>query len=268
MLKRAITGAIFVLILVLAIILGELYFHVLFGLITLISLNEFYQLFPKKKLSPNTGFGLAIGIGLYIVGAWSLSYGYSSNVLMGIVLLSFPVLGFAELYRKHQSPFQNIAITMLGWIYIVIPMVLLHLLIWDYDAEGWTNYMPVLSLFILVWTSDTFAYLIGKNFGKHKMFERISPKKSWEGFFGGMFFAGLMGFVLSFLTDEPALFYIGSGVLVAILGTIGDLVESMLKRSLDIKDSGTILPGHGGILDRIDAILYVIPVMYFYYQVL
>ncbi|MFK8044195.1 MAG: phosphatidate cytidylyltransferase [Crocinitomicaceae bacterium] len=264
MLKRAITGGIFVAILVLAIVFGELYFHILFGLIATVSLHEFYNLFPSKRISPNTGFGLLIGVLLYIIGSWTISYSYSPKYFVSILLLCFPLLAFAELYRKHKAPFQNIGITILGWIYIVFPLILLHLLIWDYNAEGWTNYLPVLTLFILVWTSDTFAYLVGKNFGKHKLFPRISPNKSWEGFLGGLFFAAVVGYIIALITEQSFGLYIGLGVLIASVGTVGDLVESMLKRSLGIKDSGTILPGHGGMLDRIDAVLYVIPVVYLY----
>jgi len=267
MLKRAVTGGIFVAVLVLAIVLGEWYFHILFGLIAVVSLHEFYNLFPSKRLSPNSGFGLVIGLLLYVVGSWTLSYGYSTKYLISILILSFPLLAFAELYRKHSAPFQNIGITVLGWIYIILPLVLLHLLIWDYDAEGWTNYLPVLTLFILVWTSDTFAYLVGKNFGKHKLFPRISPNKSWEGFLGGLSFAVIMGYVIAIFTDQDFIVYIGLGALIASIGTVGDLVESMLKRSLGIKDSGTILPGHGGMLDRIDAVLYVIPIVYLYFMI-
>ena len=266
MLKRAITGGIFVAVLVLAIVYGELYFHALFGLIAVISLNEFYKLFPKKRLSPNIGFGIVIGLLLYIAGAWSLSYGDHSKYLIGLLILSFPLLAFGELFRKHKAPFQNIAVTIIGWVYIVLPLILLHLLMWDENMESWSNYLPVLTIFILVWTSDTFAYLVGRNFGRHKLFKRISPNKTWEGFAGGVIFAGIVGYIISVLTNGSVSFYVGLGLIIGCIGTIGDLVESMLKRSLDIKDSGNILPGHGGLLDRIDAVLYVIPVVYFYYE--
>ncbi len=266
MLKRAITGGVFVLVLVLAIVFGGLYFHVSFGIITMVSLHEFYKLFPKKRLSPNMGFGMAIGLLIYVLGSWSATFDNGLNYLIGILLLSFPLIAFAELYRKHKAPFQNIAVTMLGWIYIILPLLLLHDLMWDEDMEMWANYTPVLTIFILVWTSDTFAYLVGRNFGKHKLFVRISPNKSWEGFAGGLIFASLVGYCISIIIEGDTMFYIGLGILIACFGTIGDLVESMLKRSLGIKDSGTILPGHGGLLDRIDAVLYVIPIVYFYYQ--
>lgn len=267
MLQRAITGAIFVAVLVTAILLGGYYFHLLFAVITLVSLNEFYHLFPKKRLSPNISLGLVIGLLLYVVASWTLSYNIEIKYLLGGLVLTFPLLAFFELYRKHKSPFQNIGITILGWVYIVLPLVLLHELMWDENMETWTNYLPVLSIFILVWTSDTFAYLVGKNFGKHKLFVRISPNKSWEGFIGGLVFASIVGYIIAVLSDSSTLFYIGLGVMIASVGTVGDLVESMLKRSLGIKDSGTILPGHGGLLDRIDAVLYVIPVVYFYFLI-
>lgn len=268
MIQRAITGAIFVAVLVAAIVLGDLYFHILFGVIAIGSLYEFYKLFPKKRLSPNIGFGLVLGVILYVSGAWSISYNYGAQVLVILILLSFPLLAFAELYRKHKAPFQNVGITILGWIYIIFPLILLHQLMWDYNAEGWTNYMPVLTIFLLVWTSDTFAYLIGKNFGKHKLFERISPNKTWEGLLGGIVFTMIVAYIIAIVSEEPVSFYLGLAAIIACIGTIGDLVESMLKRSLGVKDSGTILPGHGGLLDRIDAVLYVIPVVYCYFELM
>ena len=265
MMKRAITGGFFVAILTTAIILGEWYFHILMAIIAVLTLSEYYKLFPQKQISPNAGFGLVIGFLLFELGVWSLSFAYASNYLLALLLLSFPLLAFSELYRKHKAPFQNIGITILGWIYIVLPLALLHQLMWDDNTEGWTNYLPVLTIFVLVWTNDTFAYLSGKNFGKRKLFERISPNKTWEGFAGGLVFTMFVAYVIAVVVDEPIGFYMGLAALIACIGTAGDLVESMLKRSVGVKDSGTILPGHGGLLDRIDGVLFVIPSVYMYY---
>ena len=149
-------------------------------------------------------------------------------------------------------------ITLIGIFYIVVPFLLINLMRINNDS-----YWPVLSIFILTWTSDTFAYLVGRKFGKHRLFERISPKKSWEGFFGGMIFSVIAGLTIAYFTGGDLFKYGIYGVVISTFGTLGDLVESMLKRSLKIKDSGTILPGHGGLLDRFDAVIFVIPIIYF-----
>ncbi len=127
-------------------------------------------------------------------------------------------------------------------------------------TEGF--FMPkVGAMFLLIWSNDTFAYLIGRMIGKTKLFERISPKKTWEGTLGGIFMTVLVGFLIGeFLpTNEPLWFWLGAAIIIAPCAILGDLYESMFKRSLKIKDSGSILPGHGGILDRFDAVFFSVP---------
>ncbi|MFD1552270.1 phosphatidate cytidylyltransferase [Putridiphycobacter roseus] len=266
MLQRAIWGGVFVAILLTGILLGDLYFHILFGVITIISLNEFYSLFKKQAVKPNYGPGIIFGTLFYFLGSWALAFEFWSIYLVALLILSFPLLALFELYRKKKRPFENIGVTVLGWFYISLPMILLNDLMWDGDLQSWSNFLPVLSLFILVWTSDTFAYLIGKSIGKHKLFERISPNKSWEGFFGGLLFAVIAGIIIAYAFEVSILKYAILGVVIATFGTLGDLIESMLKRSVNVKDSGNVIPGHGGILDRIDAVLFVIPLVYLLFQ--
>ena len=264
--QRAITGAIFVAVLVLCIVFGGFYFHILFGIIGVVGLNEFYGLFKKSQVKPNTSLGIVLGTLFYLFASWAFSYESWQPFYHGLILLGFPLLALAELSRKKKHPFENIGVTILGIVYVVLPLVLLNWMMWDNQVKDWSNYVPVLSIFILVWTSDTFAYLVGSKIGKHKLFERISPKKSWEGFFGGLIFACIVGGVIGYFNGGMYFQYMVLGIIIAIFGTIGDLIESMLKRSLNIKDSGNILPGHGGILDRIDAVLYVVPITYFYFM--
>jgi phosphatidate cytidylyltransferase len=170
-----------------------------------------------------------------------------------------------ELYTARNQPFQNIALNITGLFYCVLPFLLLCILGITYASEN--KYQPwlVLGYFFIVWSNDTFAYFIGRAFGKHKLFERISPHKTWEGFFGGVAASLLCGFVLScffdFISWED---WLVIGLIVALTGTLGDLTESMLKRSLHIKDSSSILPGHGGFLDRFDATLIAAPVVFTY----
>lgn len=255
--QRGITGLIFVIVLITAIILGDWYFTALFGLIAVLSLNEFYALFKNVQEKPNLSQGLFFGVLIYCFAAY---YAYNNEIpkyFLPLLLLTFPLVAFIELYRKQKVPFQNMGLTIIGIIYIITPFALINLLRINQDS-----FWPVLSIFILTWTSDTFAYLVGRKIGKRKLFERISPKKSWEGFFGGMFFSVLFGLTIAYFTDQNFIKYAIYGVSIATFGTLGDLVESMLKRSLNIKDSGTILPGHGGLLDRFDAVIFVIPIIY------
>lgn len=143
---------------------------------------------------------------------------------------------------------------------------------------GIKDYNPkiIIGLFILIWTNDTFAYLVGKSMGKHKLFERISPKKTIEGFLGGVVFAAIAGFLISKFYIRPNPEFSNTSILiwtiialiVSIFGTIGDLVESKFKRVAGVKDSGAIMPGHGGVLDRLDSVIFVAPIIYLFYQIL
>lgn len=266
--QRAITGTIFVLVLIGAIILGGWYMSGLFGLIAVLGLNEFYNLFQKTEIKPNKIIGLLLAASIFvlIITANYLAPYYFrllSGVSIAFVFSSLIVMGILELFRKNSSPFQNIAITLSGIFYVVFPFILINFLpevagIKTIEDKYWS----VLSIFILIWSNDTFAYLSGRLIGKHKLFERISPKKTWEGFIGGILFSVIAGLVLAYFLDWSYPKMIAYGLIVGIFGTAGDLVESMLKRSVDIKDSGNILPGHGGILDRFDAVLFVVPIIF------
>jgi len=202
--------------------------------------------------------GVIVGALIYLVSLYSINEQVLSVYLIGLLVILFPLVGFAELYRKKVTPFQNMGVTVIGLFYVVLPFVLINVMRLNTD-----NFWPVLSIFILTWCSDTFAYLVGRKIGKRKLFERISPNKSWEGFVGGLLFSVLAGLIIAYFTDDSFVKYVVYGIVISSFGTLGDLVESMLKRSLKIKDSGTILPGHGGLLDRFDAVIFVIPIIYF-----
>lgn len=260
---RGITGFFFVAIIVCAIIFGDWYFQVLFGLIAILSLNEFYGLFKSSDTSPNISQGLIIGTVFYVMGLYAIQQNSLNPYFIGLGVLFFPLVGFAELFRNKKTPFQNMGVTIIGILYIITPFLLLNMM-----RLNTKDFWIVLSIFILTWSSDTFAYLIGRQIGKHRLFERISPKKSWEGFIGGLLFSVIAGLLIAYFTESNLIKYAIYGVTIATFGTLGDLVESMLKRSLNIKDSGTILPGHGGLLDRFDAVIFVIPIIYFLETVL
>jgi len=181
------------------------------------------------------------------------------------MLLTFII----ELFRKNDTPFVNVAYTLLGVLYIVLPFAMLfHLGFYTNNSfSEHYSYQIILGIFILLWTNDTGAYLSGRFFGKHKLFERISPKKTWEGAIGGGILALIVAYVISiYFTNLTLTDWIITGALIVVFGDLGDLIESMLKRSFGIKDSGKLLPGHGGILDRFDALLLAVPFVYSYLQ--
>lgn len=186
----------------------------------------------------------------------------SFTEIIGYIYLIVPIiliflLSFIELYRKAKSPVLNISASLLSVFYLSVPFALGSLIFTiDTSFKG----IFLLGFFAIVWTNDTMAYVTGMLFGKHRLFERISPKKSWEGFIGGLLFSAAVGFAFGYYTGEKSpWFWIGYAVLISLTSTVGDLVESMFKRSAGIKDSGKILPGHGGVLDRFDGALMAFP---------
>ena len=157
--------------------------------------------------------------------------------------------------------------------YIILPFVFITKL--PFGEKGY-NPKIIISIFILIWTNDTFAYIVGKSMGKRKLFERVSPKKTIEGFIGGVLFAVVASYIISRYYFDPKEYYFKKSVaiwmtialIVGVFGTIGDLIESKFKRAAGVKDSGAIMPGHGGILDRLDSVIFVAPIIFLFYQIL
>ena len=177
-------------------------------------------------------------------------------------MLIVPTTFVCELWRKSQTPIANIATTFMGVIYVALPMAVLpfipQLLVGKWSA--WA----MLAFVSIIWANDVFAYLVGVTCGKHRLCERISPKKSWEGFFGGLVGAVGLAVLFGHLFGGNLLVWGGLGLVTALAGVAGDLVESMMKREVDVKDSGKIMPGHGGILDRFDALFIAVPFAFVY----
>ena len=163
---------------------------------------------------------------------------------------------------------QNIAITFLGIIYVSVPFSLMNFIVFQ-DVNVY-NPDLFLSLFIFIWVNDSGAYIAGTAFGKHRLFERISPKKSWEGFIGGLLSTVLAAYILSvtFVSEYSFAFMTIIAVIIVVTGTLGDLVESLFKRNLGVKDSGKVIPGHGGLLDRFDSIILAAPIVFFVFYLL
>ncbi|WP_026897416.1 phosphatidate cytidylyltransferase [Daejeonella oryzae] len=260
---RAITGFFFVAVMLASVLLGAYAFTLFFLILSVLSVEEFYKLVSTETVKPQKRWGSALAISIYL----PLSLYFFKDEPLIYVLICVPVIILiivAELYRKHLNPFHNIAYTLFGVIYAVLPFCFFYGLAFT-DGTYSGNYP--LGFLILLWASDTGAYLFGVNFGKHKLFERHSPKKTWEGFFGGMITSAAAALIFSFyFTELSPLNWIVISVIIVTGGTLGDLSESMLKRSLSAKDSGTMLPGHGGILDRFDGLLLAAPLVFVYLQ--
>jgi phosphatidate cytidylyltransferase len=172
------------------------------------------------------------------------------------------------LYKRSATPFQNIAYTYLGIIYLAIPFSLLILMI-NFGKGNFGVFTFPVFYFFMIWANDTFAYLVGSAIGKHRLFERISPKKSWEGAIGGLFFTFVLAFILSqFYSFLSVPQWLELAAIIVVFGNFGDLAESMFKRSIDCKDSGKFFPGHGGILDRFDSVLLSAPFVFIYLQII
>ena len=262
--QRTITGVFFVLLIVMAILAGHLYFSILFLFVNIFGLWEFYTLIEKKEVNANKFAGIATGTFLF-----------ASNALIALELLPREILYLNflfifliflyELYRKNEHPFTNIAFTFFGILYVAVPFSLLNYFPNPGFAGG--EYLPqiLLGFFILVWVNETMAYVVGISIGRNRLFKRISPKKSWEGAIGGGVFCFAAAYVLSLFFHQAELYdWLIIGGITVVFGTYGDLFESMLKRSINAKDSGSLLPGHGGILDRFDGVFMAAPFVFVY----
>jgi CDP-diglyceride synthetase len=263
--RRSITGIAFVLVLGGAILINPFTFFALIIVIVALGIAEFYRLIDGTGLKANKVLGMATGI-LFLVTSCLYATGAEVTLFWTIVPLLSAVF-VAELYRKQSTPFQNIAITIFGILYIAVPFSLLVLFGFPERTLSGYHATLVMGFFFLLWANDTGAYLTGISIGKHPMFPRISPKKSWEGFTGGLVLTLVVAFIISkYFISLQLVDWIIIAIIICIFGVWGDLIESMLKRSLNIKDSGNILPGHGGILDRFDSVLFSAPIVFVYLQ--
>jgi len=296
LLIRSLSGLIFLIIMLGMLSVGSITFYLLISLIIVLSVIEYGRLVRYYNITIPTYYIVLIGLSLF-----TLSFLASLKVVSTIwfYLILVPLLFFlfvGELYRYHKKPMHNIAFSILAIVYIVIPLSLLNGLVFIereslinnnfLDINNYDSFISDTSIFIpdqtiiyspliiigylsIIWIYDTFAYLFGVSFGKHRLFERISPKKSWEGLIGG----AVLTLALTFF--YPKIFHILTwqnwfilALIVIFSSTFGDLVESMFKRALSLKDSGNIMPGHGGMLDRFDSVFLSAPIAYLYIQII
>ena len=271
---RAITGVIFVAAIVASFLRPEA-MVLLFSIVTGLTIWEFTGLVNERENVTINRFICTVA-GVYFFFAMTyfcsdLYGGVAKSVVFIPYLITIIYLLIAELYLKQDDPIQDWAYTMLSQMYIALPFSMLNVLAFTSDSSGVVvfNTLLPLSVFVFLWMNDTGAYCVGSLIGRHKLFPRISPGKSWEGSIGGAVVVLAVAAAISIYIDDVMLTlpqWLGLGLVVVVFGTWGDLVESLFKRTLGIKDSGNILPGHGGMLDRFDSSLLAIPaaVVYLY----
>jgi phosphatidate cytidylyltransferase len=263
--QRIITGLLGSAGIIAGIRISEWTYFIIFFIICLFSLLEFYKLAGLDGLVPQKTFGTLCGLFIYC-----LSFFIEQQPLPPrYYVLIFPLISFVyliKLYKKFErKPFTNIAFTFLGIFYVAVPFSLLNVVVFE---KGTYNFEIIFGCLFILWASDTGAYFAGTYFGKRKLFERISPKKSWEGFIGGAMLALLFAFGMAYFFHSLSLVqWVIVGIIIIVGGTFGDLVESLLKRSIEIKDSGDSLPGHGGFLDRFDGLLISAPFIVAYLEI-
>ncbi len=265
-LVRTLSGAVFISLILLPLFYpNPIIATIVLSLFALLGIVEYNQLFKTSdtiELNWKTNLFFSFILFGFLAAGILDAFGY---YFFPLTIFIFPLLfiwALIELWRKKKHPIINISVSFFGLVYVIIPFLLaIYINVVD------INPFPLLAgMFILIWTNDTFAYLSGRFFGKTKLFERISPKKTWEGTIGGVIFSFAMAIALSLLFDSEHLyFWLITVVIIVPCAIFGDLLESLFKRSLNIKDSGTIMPGHGGILDRFDAALFALPFFFMWF---
>jgi phosphatidate cytidylyltransferase len=263
--KRALSGFVFVSVLIFSILYSKITFISLFFILMIFCLYEFQKMIKLKSLFP------------YLIGSLLFVFGNILNVedlpsiiifeYVGVALFLTIFMSFASiLFAKKEEVISHLGKIFLTIIYIVVPFTLMVQIPFLNTEYSYVNTI-ILGVFILIWTNDTFAFLIGKNFGKHKLLERISPNKTIEGFIGGMVFTFIASLILTRVFSSLSLdkWIVIAGI-VSVFGVLGDLIESMFKRQAGVKDSSNFIPGHGGFLDRFDSVIFAAPFIFIYLQ--
>jgi len=254
--KRVLSVLVAIPIVIMAIYWSPWTYFLFFLTVVILAMLEFYRLANLGGVSPQKHWGMVGGIFSYtLVFIHAMGYipGHYLYMLCLVIALIFPI----ALYHKSITPFTDIAYTLLGIVYVSGPLTLLHIIAF---TNGTYSQEIIMGILLILWAHDTGAYLVGSSIGKRRLFQRISPNKSWEGTLGGAPLALVVSYrIANYFRVLDLETWLGVGSIIVVAGTYGDLVESMFKRSLNIKDSGAIIPGHGGILDRFDSFLLASP---------
>jgi phosphatidate cytidylyltransferase len=261
LLIRSVTGLVYGLTLIGSVLIHPLVFLIVYLGITILAVNEFTSLSTRKKTKPQRISSIILSALTFLI---LFLYHYIELVSVSFLIIPFLVLliFIIELVRNKPRPFANLSMTFLAFLYVGLPLSLFNEMVFSTYSESYSHQLIVF-LFMVLWVNDSGAYLVGKAIGRNKLFERISPKKTWEGLIGGLILAytvtAIFGPYFDIIPRAHQWFIAGS---IVIFGTFGDLAESMWKRSIGIKDSGKVLPGHGGWLDRLDSLLFAVPAVY------
>jgi len=258
---RTASGLTYAALMIGSITIHPLIFGVVFLLILIKGMTEFYSFTTDPDQKPMVIPGIAAGI-LVFLSFFLYRYASLDRSIFLIIPFTGLLLFIITIFRKQGQPINSLALTLLGIIYVAVPLSLFNGLVYHPYLEGF-NYQVGLFLFVIIWLNDTGAYITGMLIGKHKMFTRISPKKTWEGLAGGLFFAFLASWLMRpVIPDIPDNQAWMLTLAIVISGTFGDLAESAFKRAAGVKDSGKFMPGHGGLLDRFDSLLFAAPIVY------
>jgi len=261
--KRTITGCLYVVILIGGTAIHPLVFALVFAALLFFTQLEFYQLVEKAGNSPRKNIGLVMGLMLFFI-CFGIVYGLLPGNAYLIFVPILIIIFLFEIFRDNSKEIQSSALTLTGFVYVAVPFSLLNFIVYPTFPDS-PHFYPwiLLGVFFVVWMYDSMAYVAGSKWGKDKINEKVSPKKTWEGLIAGAIFALIMGILNAVIFQKPGITdWLVIASLAVVFGTLGDMFESKIKRRLNVKDSGNALPGHGGLLDRLDSLLFVIPVIF------
>lgn len=258
-LTRLLSGIVYIVLLAAAVYFSKESFLILFGVFLMIAVVEFCNLVNLNKTAPL----LIAGFGYLLFATFPATIITLHLLLLATLLVSARCIFFLFDDSARMDDDMSKYVYVIG--YVILPFILLTKIPFQ---DIYYNPEVIFGMFVLIWTNDTFAFIVGKTMGQNKLFERISPKKTIEGFVGGVGFSLVMATIITRYSNEKLYFWVTIALIVSIVGTLGDLVESKFKRLAGVKDSGTIMPGHGGILDRLDSVIFAAPFVFLFYQIL
>lgn len=261
---RTLSGIVLAAVVLGAIVWSPWSFGALLALLLVFGMLEFYTLAEARGARPQRVLGTVLGLALFILCFVMMHGNRFDSLQLGLaeivlLLLGVPVMLICELYRKNPDPIASVGTTLLGIWYVAFPLACFGMITTPFFAGAGWSWKVAIGYIAMIWANDVLAYLVGMTIGRHRLFERLSPKKSWEGFFGGVVGAAAAGVLAARIFDGNLWAWVGMALVISTTGVLGDLAESMFKRAAGVKDSGTLIPGHGGVLDRFDAVLLSAP---------